>query len=136
MANDIVWQDYNPYPKSSQFPKEFVFVDKGEGNNEPFGSQSNISSGLQQILFPFPGAATKLNASPMKFTPLAITGEKTGTVPMAEVMQMTPWGPRGLNENRRLLPTFSQYVLAAEIQGIIKHSQSPAKEPAEKQARC
>src|SRR3989304_4791699 len=124
-GNEIVWQDYNPYPKSGQFPKEFSFIDKGEGNDEPFGMQSNISTGLQQILFPFPGAATKLNASPMKFSPLAVTGEKTGTVAISEVMQMTPFRPRGLNENRRFIPTFAEYVLAAEIQGKIQSKQSP-----------
>jgi ABC-2 type transport system permease protein len=134
LANDVVWQDYNPYPKSAHFPKEFVFVDKGEGNPEPFGSQSNISSGLQQILFPFPGAANKLNASPMKFTPLAVTGQQTGIVAMSEVLQMTPWGPRGLNENRRLMPTFAEYVLAAEIEGKIKHSAPPAEEQVENKA--
>jgi ABC-2 type transport system permease protein len=124
LANQIVWQDYNPYPKSGHFPKEFVFIDKGEGNNEPFGVDNIISSGLQQILFPFPGAMSKLNASPMKFSPLAVTGDKTGTVAMDEVMQMTPMGPRGLNENRRLIPTFAQYILAAEIQGKIKSNQT------------
>ncbi len=111
-ASGVVWQDYNPYPKTSQFPKEFVFVDKGEGNAEPFGTESNISSGLQQVLFPFPGAANKLNASPMKFAPLAMTGDKTGTVSMGEVMQMTPFGPRGLNENRRLMPTSGRICIS------------------------
>jgi ABC-2 type transport system permease protein len=134
MASNIVWQDYNPYPKTSQFPKEFVFIDKGEGNAEPFGTESNISSGLQQVLFPFPGAASKLNASPadLKFAPLAVTGDKTGAVAMGEVMQMTPFGPRGLNENRRLAPTSAQYVLAAEITGKIKAPRRAGDEKAEK----
>ena len=30
MANDVVWQNYNPYKKAGFFPKEFVFVDKDE----------------------------------------------------------------------------------------------------------
>jgi ABC-2 type transport system permease protein len=123
MANDVVWQNYNPYKKAGFFPKEFVFVDKDEDkeNVQPFGTEDNISLGLQQVLFPFPGAVGKLNASPMKFIPLANTGKKTGVVRVSEVMQMSPFGGRGeLNEDRRQMPTFGEYTLAAEIEGKIK----------------
>jgi ABC-2 type transport system permease protein len=123
MANDVVWQNYNPYKKAGFFPKEFVFVDKDEDkeNVQPFGTEDNISLGLQQVLFPFPGSVAKLNASPMKFIPLANTGKKTGVVRVAEVMQMSPFGGRGeLNEDRRQVPTFGEYTLAAEIEGKIK----------------
>jgi ABC-2 type transport system permease protein len=122
MANDVVWQNYNPYKKAGFFPKEFVFVDKDEDKDhvEPFGTEDNISLDLQQVLFPFPGAVGKLNASSMRFIPLANTGKKTGTVRVAEVMQMSPFGPRELNEDRRQIPTFGEYTLAAEIEGKIK----------------
>ena len=135
MANDVVWQNYNPYKKAGFFPREFVFVDKDEdkGNAEPFGTEDNISLGLQQVLFPFPGAVAKLNASPMKFAPLAITGKNTGTVRAAEVMQMSPFGGRGeLNEDRRPMPTFSQYILAAEIEGKITPRQPAEGKDAKK----
>jgi ABC-2 type transport system permease protein len=136
MANDVVWQNYNPYKKAGFFPKEFVFVDKDEDKDhvEPFGTEDNISLDLQQVLFPFPGAVGKLNASPMKFIPLANTGKKTGTVRVAEVMQMSPFGPRELNEDRRQIPTFGEYTLAAEIEGKIKPRQPPAQEKDAKKA--
>src|SRR5690606_24295047 len=35
-GDQIVFQDYNPYPKLSHLPKEFVFVDEGSGAKEPF----------------------------------------------------------------------------------------------------
>ncbi|MGD0384143.1 MAG: Gldg family protein, partial [Thermoguttaceae bacterium] len=130
MANDVVWQNYNPYKKAGFFPKEFVFVDKDEDKDhvEPFGTEDNISLDLQQVLFPFPGAVGKLNASPMKFIPLANTGKKTGTVRVAEVIQMNPFGPRELNDDRRQIPTFGEYTLAAEIEGKIKPRRPPAQE--------
>jgi ABC-2 type transport system permease protein len=137
MANDVVWQNYNPYKKAGFFPKEFVFVDKDEDkeNAQPFGTEDNISLGLQQVLFPFPGSVAKLNASPMKFIALANTGKKTGTVRVAEVMQMSPFGGRGeLNEDRRQVPTFGEYTLAAEIEGKIKPRQPPAEEKDAKKA--
>ncbi|MGW8256402.1 MAG: Gldg family protein, partial [Thermoguttaceae bacterium] len=133
MANDVIWQDYNPYPKSAVFPEEFVFVDKGEGNKKPFSTESNISSGLQQVLFPFPGAVSKIDSSSLKFTPLVTTGDKTGIVSMQDVMNMTPYCPRGLNEERHQIPTFKEYILAAEIQGKIK-SKTPAAEEKRKES--
>lgn len=129
--DQIVWQAYNPYPKASQFPREFVFIGEGCGAAEPFNSRDPISSGLQQLLFPFPGSIAKLNASSLEFTPLATSGEKTGTVRFGDLMQMSPFGQRGgLNPNRRQIPTYMSYVLAAHIQG--KVPVASAAEEAEK----
>ena len=120
VADQIVWQDYNPYPKIPIFAKnwEFVFVDAGCGAKEPFSTTDPITCGLQQVLVPFPGYISKLNVSNFDFTPLVRTGEKTGTVLFSDIMQMTPMGPRGdLNPERRQIPTAVSYVLAAHIQG-------------------
>ena len=120
-SDQVIWQSYNPYPNASHFPPEFVFIDTGSGAKEPFNPEDPISSGLQQLLFPFPGAVAKMNASSFTFTPLATTGEKTGTVRFGELMRMTPFGPRGgLNPNRRWFPTNVDYVLAAHIQGKVQ----------------
>jgi ABC-2 type transport system permease protein len=120
-ADQIVWQDYNPYPKFSQFPKEFVFVDSGCGNPRPFNPKDPISADLQQVLFPFPGHLSKMNTSEMEFIPLIKTGEETGTVLYRDLMQMTPFGPRGgLNPDRRQMPTGTSYVLAARVRGKLK----------------
>jgi len=119
--DQIIWQSYNPYPKASHFPPEFVFIDAGCGAKDALSPRNPISEGLQQLLFPFPGAVSKLNASPLDFVPLARTGDKTGTVRFGELMQMTPFGPRGgLNPNRRWIPTSDSYVLAAHIQGTVE----------------
>ncbi len=121
VADQIIWQDYNPYPKASHFPREFVFVGDGCGAKDPFNSRDVITSGLQQLLFPFPGSVSKLNASDLEFTPLARTGERTGTVRFGDMMQMSPFGPRGgLNPARRQIPTNVSYIMAAHIQGKVK----------------
>ena len=80
--NTLIWQKYNPYPKFSQFPEDFVFVDKGAGIEEPFNIDEPISSGLQQVLFPFPGSIRKIRGvEELKITPLAVTADKaTGTI--------------------------------------------------------
>jgi len=126
----IVWQSYNPYPKATHFPREFVFIDKSCGAKQPFNPKDPVSSGLQQVLFLFPGSVDKLNASDLHFTPLASTGNQTGEVMFRDLMQMTPFGPRGLNPDRRMIPTNQPYVLAARIEGDVKIA--PSDEPSAK----
>ena len=55
-GSDVVWQNYNPYPKfrDSNAPKEFVFVED-KAMREPFNEDDPISSRMEQLLFPFPG---------------------------------------------------------------------------------
>ncbi len=143
----IVWQDFNPYPKIPDFSKdkEFVFADAALGPKtpfrpanlvpgtkeyekayaewaarQPFNPADPISSGLQQVLFPFPGFIDKQPTSELKFTPLVETGDKTGTLRYADLMQMSPFGPRGINPDRPRTPTDNTYFLAAHIQGKVK----------------
>jgi hypothetical protein len=117
----VVWQDFNPYPKISDFTKnkEFVFADAASGAKEPFNLADPISSGLQQVLFPFPGFVAKRYTSDLTFTPLVETGKRTGTLRVADLMQMSPLGPRGINPDRVLASTGLSYVLAAHIQGKV-----------------
>jgi len=114
----VVWQDYNPYPKLADLPKEFVFVDRASGAEQPFNPGNAISSGLQHLLFPFPGSIRNLNVSKMKFTPLVTTSTKTGSVNTDDVFTMSLFGMGGdLNPNRSQQPTHDAYVLAAHITG-------------------
>ena len=119
-GDQVIWQNYNPYPKARQFPEEFVFVDAASGAR--FTADNKISSKLEHLLFPFPGSITKLHSSAMEVQPLVQTGAKeTGTVVFREIMQMSPFGPRGgLNPNRRQIPTNAAYTLAAQIKGKFK----------------
>jgi ABC-2 type transport system permease protein len=117
--NEVVWQSYNPFPKLARLPKEFVFVDKACGAEEPFGDDP-ICSKLQHILFPYPGSITQRRTSALKFTPLVSTGHESGTVDFGELMQMTPFGGGDLNPNPRRRPGGVSYVLAAHVQGKVK----------------
>jgi len=123
----VVWQDYNPYPKlADQFPPEFVFVENRANaekgvNMRGFNEDDPVSSGLQQVLFAFPGGIARLSASPMEVEPLAETGTRTGTVAYREMIEMTPFGPTGrLNERRRAIPTGEVYIMAARIRGTVE----------------
>ncbi len=122
MGSQVIWQNYNPYPKASTFiTREWVFVGAGSGAKEPFNSESSISSGLQQALFLFPGSVRPLNSCPLDFTELATTGEDTGTVSASEVMIQNPFGPSTFNPNLPLLErrTDQKYVIAARLHGTL-----------------
>ena len=124
-ASQVVWQDYNPYPKISQFPREFVFVDQGQGGDAPaFDPRDPITSGLQQMLFLFPGGVRRRNASDLTYVPLVRTGRDTGTVPYNEILQQSFFGPGGLNPARRQIPTREVYDLAVRIRGKLKKAEN------------
>ena len=81
---DLVWQEYNPYPKLqiSGIPDQWVFV--REEPFEPAGllnPDSVITSGLLELFFPFPGAIEPRPKSELKFTKLVTTrGDLAGTI--------------------------------------------------------
>ena len=113
----VIWQRYNPYPKVGQFPPEFVFVGEGSGATQAFNPEDEISGGLQEMLYLFPGAIHGRNTSQLEIVPLVRTGSETGTVAHEEILQRSMFGGGSLNPVRRLVPTREEYVLAAHIRG-------------------
>jgi len=86
----VVCQDYNPHPKL-ELPDEFVFIDAklaadAAGKLPAFNPRQPIAAGLQEVLFPFPGAVEKDEKADVAWTPLAQTGLRTGTIEVAQVM--------------------------------------------------
>ncbi len=86
----IVCQDYNPHPKL-ELPDEFVFIDAdltsdASGKVPSFNAREPITAGLQEVLFPFPGAVVKDDKANVSWKPLAQTGLRTGTIEVEQVM--------------------------------------------------
>ncbi|MBI2824902.1 MAG: Gldg family protein [Planctomycetia bacterium] len=122
-ARQVVWQEYNPFKKFLDFPDEFVFVDTGLGATKVFNPADPISSGLQMLLFVFPGSIQKLNSSPLTFEPLITTGHDTGTVAYDQILQPSFFGQGGgLNPYRKTQPTGQEYIIAARIHGKPKEN--------------
>ena len=87
---DLVWQDFNPYPKLqvSGIPDQWIFVREEPG--EPQGlisPDSVITSGLDELFFPFPGAIEPNTSSDLKFTKLVRTRDKSGTIGFEQIIQ-------------------------------------------------
>lgn len=123
-GDEIIWQDYNPYPKSRDFvTPEWVFIDGASGTSDPFGTDA-ISAGLQQVLFLYPGSLRKLNASQLEFTPLATTGRNTGTIQYGDLMNA---GRAGQSANLAFarMSTQERYVIAAHIRGTLPTGERP-----------
>jgi ABC-2 type transport system permease protein len=123
----IVWQGYNPHPKIatlSTLPREFVFIDTATpGAEEPFNADEPITSDLQEVLIPFPGALRKSRGSTSSFEPLIRTGTlASGTIAFGELREIL----RGAREfdllelQRRERETGESYVLAARVQATNK----------------
>ena len=135
-SDSVVWQDWNPYPKlfgiARNLPREFVFIGRNEpGGKMPFNDESPITSGLQEMWFPFPGAIEKLNSSKMKFVELVTTGDKTGTVPSDQVRSLFEDSRARMQvENDGTTREF--YCLAAHITGDVKGKAAPDADKTDK----
>ena len=121
----VVWQDYNPHPKL-ELPSEFVFIDAelGEadgGASRSFNQENPITSGLQEVLFPFPGALAKDDKVNLEWTPLVITGTRSGTIEVEQVL-----GNRGDMRQLRIFekPGSQAMVLAAAVDRELPGTQS------------
>ena len=121
----VVWQDYNPHPKL-ELPSEFVFIDaelgEADGNaSRSFNQENPITSGLQEVLFPFPGALSKDDKVNLEWTPLVITGTRSGTIEVEQVL-----GNRGDMRQLRIFekPGSQAMVLAAAVDRELPGTQS------------
>ena len=121
----VVWQDYNPHPKL-ELPSEFVFIDAelGEadgGVSRSFNPANPITSGLQEVLFPFPGALAKDEKANLEWTPLVATGTRSGTIEVEQVL-----GNRGDMRQLRIFekPGSQAMVLAAAVDRDLPGAQS------------
>ncbi|MFM9059956.1 MAG: Gldg family protein [Planctomycetaceae bacterium] len=88
----VVCQDYNPHLKLD-LPAEFVFIDSSlearDAKEAPpgFNQQDRITSGLQEMLFPFPGGLVREEGVDVTFKPLVRTAApRTGTIEVERVM--------------------------------------------------
>ncbi len=86
---DIVWHQYNPYPKLryiSNASDEWVFVrEEAEGAEDALSENSAITSGLRELMFLFSGAVKHEDRDDLKITELISTGTQAGTIKYTDV---------------------------------------------------
>lgn len=119
-ADQVVWQDYNPFTRFP-FPQEFVFIGAGASDEPVFSKVDPTISGLQQLLFVFPGSVATIDREGLKFEPLAMTGTRTGFDRRGDVMP-------NLSSRSARWPRFAtgeMYTMAVHIQGTAKPAEKP-----------
>ncbi len=87
---DIVWQQYNPYPKLRYIMNatdEWIFIRENAGEEEDFLSEGNeITAGLRELMFLYAGAIKKEeNRDDVKITDLITTRENSGRISFEDV---------------------------------------------------
>ena len=127
--NQVISQDFNPYPKVDMFTPEWVFVDQSAGAENGLNQEDRITSKLRQVLLPFPGAIKETLASPLKVTPLLTTNRITSVAPADKLVERNPFGgvqvPSRLQIDRLRKTSGARYVVAARIQGKLKAENVP-----------
>ena len=76
--DSVVFDVSNPHPEFALLPDEYVFVTRGGSNPKSFNTDSNITSGLQEMIMLYSGSINKSSESNSDFTPLLQTGLESG----------------------------------------------------------
>ena len=129
---EVVFDQYTPHPEYTELMigPELIWVGaKSPGKGGGFSASSPASSGLQEMLVPFPGTIRQRENAGLEFIPLLRSSSQSGTIPWEDLIKDTPafFGMGGPQINRdapHMLPDGEQYVLAAQIK-----SKSVSKDP-------
>ena len=89
---DLVWQQYNPYPNLEMNINDlWVFVDEdapGVEPNQALSEESEITSGLREVLGLYTGAIRPKESATLRHTSLLNTGDRSGLLPMTAVQKV------------------------------------------------
>ncbi len=121
---DLVWQKGTPYPKLQiqGIPDEWVFV-REEPDEEAglINPDDDITSGLDEIFFPYPGSIEPDTRSSLKFTKLVKTRELSGVIGFEDLVRYQ--NDRAmLRSSQRRRPNIT---LAARIEGALTARTAP-----------
>jgi ABC-2 type transport system permease protein len=116
---EVVWQDYNPYPKfqGQDLDPELVFIrDDMQSTSAAFNPEEPAVAHFEEVLFPFPTGITQKMGAKTKLTELVRTGDKmSGTIDVNK-LQSDRFDP-GLLMRDRGRPSARGYILAAWLRG-------------------
>lgn len=132
---DLVWQQYNPYPQISDIGymgPEFVFV--RDRIPAPSGVTSvglsredTVTKGLEEVLFPFPGALKRISGTGLGFEKLCSTNpDISGAYSVAKWNETRMSGDMTLLDEARGAIS-GEKIIAARIKGKKKDADAPQK---------
>ena len=110
----VVWDSYNPHPDLAHLQAEFIFLGRGNGNEETFNLDDPITSELQELMLPFVGSLQPVDDSGLEFQPLIRTGNASGVNGYFSLVRPSPFGPQ-LNPAPPREQDEEDYIVAARI---------------------
>lgn len=115
--SQIIWDRYNPHPEMANLPPEVVFIGRGNQNRQSFNDAYAASRGLQELVFLFPGAVTKMADSKFNFEPLIKTSTTAGTTDYNQVVNKSFFGIQLMPYQGPRYATGADYTIAAHVSG-------------------
>jgi len=121
----VVFDGFNPHPEFSDVVRpELIFITPKSGTASAFNPDSDVTSGLQELMAWFSGTIRPRQGSPLEFTPLLRTGSKrSGLINWDEIVQAQGFFGPQINENPPMVIDDDAHVIAAQIK-----SKADAKE--------
>lgn len=113
-AFGVVYGEFDAtHPRFEDLPPEIVFINRG-GLGESFNEEHPITSGLQEMVFLYPGGIREIGLGHPTVIPLLTISIRSGTTRVADLLK----GENGqFNPIPRRVPGTLGYMLAAYIHG-------------------
>lgn len=126
LADQVILQDFNPYPQFYLPPNYVVIDSEGLGSEvaNPFDPNDEVTSGLSQVLFINTGSLRKADDARLKVESLVVTGKMTATIPAAMAARMSD----NLERFRESVNSKESYILAMRVQGEIDAEEDELKQ--------
>ncbi len=129
-SEDVVWDNYNPYPTFQLFNRVQEFVVAGDRANDfqPFNEKEAITAGLKHVLFPFPGHITRMRDSKVGYSRLVTTSPLAGTLSASYVRTNNPFLSRRNDPDyaKKYQPSAEAFALAVRVTGQAPSASPPA----------
>lgn len=117
--DEIVWDETlkTLHPEFADLVREeMVSISRESGNAKAFNPDSKVTSGLQEVLAFFSGTVQKREGMKYEFTPLLVTGVRSGLLAWDDLVKNSFFGI-DIEENPIRRADDYAHVIAAEIKG-------------------
>ena len=112
---EVVFDYFNPHPEFAEVVRpELIFISPKSGTKSAFSLDSNITSGLQEMLTFFPGSIRPRKDRDLNFEPLLRTGPNSGLLAWGEITSPFFNSVRIVQDPIRVIDEHA-HVLAAHI---------------------
>lgn len=116
---ELVWDDSNPHPQFVDLPPDYVFIRSAHGDVQTINADSDVTSGLQELIVLYPGLIRKArDKTDLEFDPLLWSGPKSGTIDFNAHFPRGMFGPpEDPSRIRRDTQNRKPQVIAAHLHG-------------------